>query len=62
MAERYRRTARKLRTLAAAMTEDEGRAALLRAADGYDEMARDAESMPADDADDKDPGKPRKPS
>jgi hypothetical protein len=47
LAERYRRTAQKLRLLAEALTDDAGRAALMRAANGYDEMARRAEDAAA---------------
>jgi hypothetical protein len=42
VAERYRRKAQKLRALAESMMDAEAKAALLRTADGYDEMARSA--------------------
>jgi hypothetical protein len=42
LAERHRRKAEKLRALATEMSDGEGKAALLRAAEGYDEMARRA--------------------
>ena len=46
LAERYRRKAEKLRALATEMSDAEGKAALLRAAEGYDEMARRADARP----------------